>query len=117
MSRTIIAVAAALLLSAAPQPALATEQGAAAGAVTGAVAGAIVGGPVGAAIGAVVGGVTIGVASGPSEANAVQPPDAPVEPRSGARAPYDPATTGSVFETTCIRDARGVARCRREVVR
>ena len=122
ISRVLIATAVALMLSTTPKLAVAEPEGAAAGAVTGAVAGAIVGGPVGAAIGAVVGGVTGEVASNASSASneaAVAPvAPAPAGPRGPVR-PYtfEPETTGSVLETTCVRDASGVARCRREVVR
>jgi hypothetical protein len=118
MSRVLIAAAVALTFAAAPKLAVASEEGAAAGAVTGAVAGAIVGGPVGAVVGAVVGGVTVGVASGPS--NSATPVEAAPGQRSAASPgtlPYEPETTGSVLETTCTRDARGIARCRRAVVR
>jgi hypothetical protein len=39
------------------------------------------------------------------------------ERRAGAPRPaYEPEATGSVLETTCVRDARGVPRCRRQVV-
>jgi hypothetical protein len=35
----------------------------------------------------------------------------------GGRMVQEPEATGSVVETTCVRDARGNTRCRREVVR
>ena len=117
MSRAPV-VATALMLTLAPTLALANEQagGAAAGAVTGGVAGAIVGGPVGAAIGAIVGG-TVGVAaSNPGPEAVVEQPAPPVERRGGRAPVYDPDATGSVLETTCTRDARGMTRCRRQVV-
>ena len=119
MSRAPV-VLTALMLTVAPTFALAGEQqagGAAAGAVTGGVAGAIIGGPVGAAIGAIVGG-TVGVAAtAPGNDPNVQDPAALNERRAGApRLPYEPEATGSVLETTCVRDARGVPRCRRAVV-
>jgi phage tail tape-measure protein len=121
MSRALIVITTALMLSAAPTVALANEEAAAAGAVTGAVAGAVVGGPIGAVIGAVVGGVAVGAATDPgSEANAqVQgPPTAPAGQRVLGTAFPEPATTGTVVETrTCVRDAQGVARCRRDPAR
>jgi len=121
MSRVLIAAAIALTLGAAPKLAMASEEGAAAGAVTGAVAGAIIGGPVGAVVGAVVGGVTVGVASGPGNDAAVAEVPPGAAGRRSAAGPgtpaYDPETTGSVLETTCVRDARGIARCRREIMR
>jgi hypothetical protein len=144
MSRAAIVVT-ALMLSVAPTVTLANEQGAVAGAATGAVAGAIVGGPIGAAIGAVVGGAAGGIASGPNQdAIAVEEPGvvpqrrlAPVAPAGRVMSyeepavvperriggpvapralPYEPEATGSIIETTCVRDTRGVARCRREAV-
>ena len=121
MSRVLIAAAVAVTLGAAPKLAMASEEGAAAGAVSGAVAGAIIGGPVGAVVGAVVGGVAVGVASGPgNDATVAVAPPGPAGQRSAASRgtpAYEPETTGSVLETTCVRDARGVARCRRDVVR
>jgi hypothetical protein len=107
------------MLTVAPTLVSANEQagGAVAGAVSGGVAGAIIGGPVGAAIGAVVGG-TVGVAaSNPGNDPNVQAPAMVHERRAGAPRPaYEPEATGSVLETTCVRDARGVPRCRRQVV-
>jgi hypothetical protein len=117
-----------LLLGTAPGAAVADERGAAAGAVTGAVAGAIVGGPVGAVIGAAIGGVVVGTATTPDAlASAEVAPPAPIiqervlvrrqaDRRRGPNT-LDPATTGSVVETTCIQDARGNRRCRNEAVR
>jgi phage tail tape-measure protein len=118
MSRALFGIVAAGMIMAAPNVASATEEGAVAGAVTGAVAGAAVGGPVGALIGAVVGGVAIGSATEPA-ANAASPED-PGEPSSARHLQVvpDPQTTGTVVETrTCVRDASGVSRCRREVPR
>src|SRR5215203_2645645 len=128
MFRALIVVTTALLLSAAPTLVSATEEGAAAGAVTGAVAGAVVGGPIGAVIGAVVGGAVVGTATGPSTlANAqIEEPSPLLQQRGmvqrqvrhrGGRVVQEPETTGSVVETTCVRDARGNTRCRREFVR
>ena len=119
MSRSPVFVT-ALMLTLAPTFALANEQqagGAAAGAVSGGVAGAIIGGPVGAAIGAIVGG-TVGVAaSDPGNDPNLQDPAVLNGRRAGASPlPYEPQATGSVLETTCMRDARGVTRCRRQVV-
>jgi len=121
MSRALIVVTTALLLSAAPTLVSANEEGAAAGAVTGAVAGAVVGGPIGAVIGAVVGGATVGAATGPgAEANAQGQAPAPVPAGQRVLVPAspEPETTGTVVETrTCVRDAQGVARCRRDFAR
>ena len=113
-----ITIAAACMLSAAPNFASATEGGAAVGAVTGAVAGAAIGGPVGALIGAIVGGVAIGSATGPdANATALNQPGA-VSSARPLQTLSDPATTGTVIETrTCIRDAAGRPKCRREVPR
>jgi hypothetical protein len=119
MTRALMTITAALMLSAGPNSASASEEGAAAGIVTGAVAGAVVGGPVGAVIGAVVGGVTVGTATGPNAH--VPPSDDPPDvssrgPAVGALA--GPETTGTVVETrTCVRDARGIATCRKNVAR
>jgi hypothetical protein len=117
MSRAPI-IMTALMLSVAPTFALANEQGAVAGAVTGGVAGAIIGGPIGAAIGVVVGGAAGGVASGPSQDPSVQEPAAFTDRRPVAPGalPYEPEATGSVSETTCVRDSRGIARCRRQTL-
>jgi hypothetical protein len=121
MSRALIVVAAALMLSAAPTLASANEEGAAAGAVTGAVAGAVVGGPLGAVIGAVVGGVAVGAATGPgSEAITQGQGPAPVQvgQRVLGTASPEPDTTGTVVETrTCVRDVQGISRCRRDFAR
>ncbi|HEX2725721.1 MAG TPA: hypothetical protein VHN20_07865 [Beijerinckiaceae bacterium] len=116
MSRAPVVVT-ALMLTLAPNFASANEQagGVAAGAVTGGVAGAIVGGPVGAAIGAIVGG-TVGVAASSPGPDAVVEQPAPPDRRGGRAPVYDPDATGSVLETTCTRDARGMTRCRRQVV-
>ena len=59
MSRTILALSAAVLICASSQIAFADENGLVTGAVGGAVAGAVVGGPVGAVVGG-VGGAAIG---------------------------------------------------------
>jgi hypothetical protein len=59
MSRTFLALSAAVLICASSQFALADENGAITGGVGGAVAGAVVGGPVGAVVGG-VGGAAIG---------------------------------------------------------
>ena len=128
MSRTLGALAFIVGLGISVTPGLADERGAAAGVVTGAVAGAVVGGPIGAVIGAVVGGAVVGTATGPSTlANAqIEEPSPLLEQRGmvqrqvrhhGGRVVQEPQTTGSVVETTCVRDARGNTRCRREVVR
>src|SRR5829696_3184878 len=113
MSRALIVVTTALLLSAAPTLVSATEEGAAAGTV--------VGGPIGAVIGAVVGGATVGAATGPgAEANAQGQAPAPVPAGQRVLVPAspEPETTGTVVETrTCVRDAQGVARCRRDFAR
>jgi hypothetical protein len=119
MRRPLVVVTTALMLSAAPTVASATEQGAAAGAVTGAVAGAVVGGPIGAVIGAVVGGVTVGAATGPDAvASAQVNRPHPVRAGQGVMETVSrpgPETTGTIIETrTCVRDAQGVSRCRRD---
>ena len=118
MSRALITIAAACMLSAAPTLASATEEGAVAGAVTGAVAGAAVGGPVGALVGAVIGGVAIGAATGPTANATVATEPGQFNSARPLRTVSDPAIIGTVVETrTCIRDAAGVPRCRREVPR
>jgi hypothetical protein len=84
--------------------------------------GAVIGGPVGAVIGAAVGGVVVGSATGPNTLQDAQTPALvqergfvqPVGPRRVIR---EPLTTGSVIETTCVRDRRGNSRCRNEIVR
>ena len=128
MSRRLVAISFLAVLVAAPNPAIANEEAAAAGAATGAVAGALVGGPVGAVIGAAVGGVVIGTATSPQAHGNVEvaPPPAmpqdrvlvqrPTSPR-GRAAIVDPETTGSVVETTCVQDARGNMKCRNQAVR
>jgi phage tail tape-measure protein len=126
MSRRLIAIPFAAALVAAPNVAVANEQGAAAGAVTGAVAGALIGGPVGAVIGAAVGGVVVGTATSPQahgNAEAAPPPVSQdrvlvQRPRPrGSAVVVDPETTGSVVETTCVQDARGNMKCRNQAVR
>ncbi len=124
MSRVLV-IAIGLVFSAAPQLASAAEEGAAAGAVTGAVAGAVVGGPIGAVVGAVVGGIAVGAATGETADSTGQAPaPAPIsDTRSvpgsspARRTLVEPEATGSVVETTCVRDAQGTARCSRQVVR
>jgi hypothetical protein len=59
MSKTIVALSAAVLICASSQFASADESGAITGGVGGAAAGAVVGGPVGAVVGG-VGGAAIG---------------------------------------------------------
>jgi hypothetical protein len=124
----LLTLASASLLMVAPSLATANDQGAAAGAATGAVAGALVGGPVGAVIGAIVGGAAVGAATGPNEhvAAVSNEPPAPLaadrvllRPQStpGTRLRHEPETTGGVVETTCVRDRRGNAKCRHQVVR
>ena len=112
-------------LVAAPNVAMANEQGAAAGAVTGAVAGALIGGPVGAVIGAAVGGVVVGTATSPQAHGNAEAAPPPVtqdrvlvqRPRPrGSAVVVDPETTGSVVETTCV-EARGNMKCRNQAVR
>jgi phage tail tape-measure protein len=124
MSRVLIVVTATLLLSAAPKFASAAEEGAAAGAVTGAIAGAAVGGPIGAVVGAVVGGVALGAATGPNTESTQAQAPLPAQPGPRSLVPasptvlVDPETTGTVVETrTCVRDAQGISRCRRDPVR
>ena len=122
MSRALLTIAAALMVSAAPPLASANDEETAAGAVTGAVAGAAIGGPIGAVIGAVVGGVPVGAATAPDSDAAAEPVQALAGQRSvgGASPPLilEPETTGTVVETrTCVRDAQGVARCRRDPAR
>jgi uncharacterized protein YcfJ len=102
----------------------ANDQGAVAGAASGAVLGAVVGGPIGAVIGAAVGGVVVGSATGPNTYSNLQHEQVPsavqqrrlVQPQV-PRDFREPITTGSVIDTTCIRDRRGNTRCRNEVVR
>jgi hypothetical protein len=116
MSRALIVVTTALMLSTAPTLASANEEAAAAGAVTGAVAGAVVGGPIGAVIGAVLGGVTVGAATGPSAEASAQAQGAARQRYSASRAELE--TTGTVVETrTCVRDEQGIPRCRRDPAR
>jgi hypothetical protein len=118
MFNTLGALAFIIALGSSAAPGLADERGAAAGAVTGAVAGAVVGGPIGAVIGAVVGGAVVGTATGPSTlANAQIEEPAPLLEQRGMVQRQVRSATGSVVETTCVRDARGNTRCRREVVR
>jgi hypothetical protein len=128
MFNTLGALAFIIALGSSAAPGLADERGAAAGAVTGAVAGAVVGGPIGAVIGAVVGGAVVGTATGPSTlANAqIEEPSPLLQRRGmvqrqvrsrGGGMVQEPEATGGVVETTCVRDARGNTRCRREVVR
>ena len=118
-------IATAVLLAAfsapgTPGTAKADDTGAVSGAVAGAVVGAIVGGPIGAVIGAGLGGVVAGAATGPNTYAGLQPEHrASVVQQRGLvdRGSAEPLVTGSVVETTCVRDRRGNTRCRNEVVR
>jgi hypothetical protein len=100
-------------------PGVAGDTGAAGGAVAGAVVGAVVGGPVGAVIGAAVGGVVGGAATGPNTVAAVRHVATSTSRSRSRRARFmqAPETTGSVIETTCVRDRRGNTKCRNEVAR
>ena len=113
MSRSLVVVACALMLSAAPTFAFANEQGAAAGAVTGAVAGAVVGGPIGAVVGAVVGGVTVGAATGPSSLRVRRARGLEPRARYASDAVQRPSAGTVVMERTCSLQADGTPRCRR----
>jgi hypothetical protein len=127
MHKAIVVLSFVAALSSISTPGLAGDTGAAGGAVAGAVVGAVVGGPIGAVIGAAVGGVVVGTATGPNTVAAVrheQPPSLAHErglvqrqPSRRAGLMQDPQTTGSVIETTCVRDRRGNTKCRNEVVR
>jgi phage tail tape-measure protein len=124
MFRALI-VGAVMIVITAPLPVSANEKGAAAGAVTGAVAGAVIGGPIGAVVGAVVGGVAVGAATAESTdaTGQVEAPVAVTDPRAvpgsgpAHRTLPQPEATGSIVETTCVRDAQGTAKCSRQVVR
>ena len=94
------------------------------GTCAGAVVGAVVGGPIGAVIGAGLGGVVAGAATGPNTYAGLQPEHRAsivqqrgLVDRRSARVVQEPLVTGSVIETTCVRDRRGNTRCRNEVVR
>jgi hypothetical protein len=83
-----------------------------------------VGGPIGAVIGAGLGGVVAGAATGPNTyAGLPQEQTGSVVQQRGlldrrsSRLIQEPLVTGSVIETTCVRDRRGNTRCRNEVVR
>jgi hypothetical protein len=124
MRKPLIATAVLLVAFSAPGTGKADDTGAVSGAVAGAVVGAVVGGPIGAVIGAGLGGVVAGAATGPNtyaglqpehRASIVQQPG--LVDRRSARVVQEPLVTGSVIETTCVRDRRGNTRCRNEVVR
>jgi phage tail tape-measure protein len=127
MRKPGLAIAIVVALVAASSPGRADDKGAVAGAATGAIVGAVVGGPIGAVIGAAVGGVVVGSATGPNAYATLQQGQTPsvlqerglVQPaRPGrTRIMQEPLTTGSVIQTTCVRDRRGNSRCRNEVVR
>jgi hypothetical protein len=126
MRKPGLAIAIVVALVAASSPGRADDKGAVAGAATGAIVGAVVGGPIGAVIGAAVGGVVVGSATGPNAYAILQHGQMPsvlqdrglVQARPGrTRIMQEPFATGSVIETTCVRDRRGNSRCRNEVVR
>jgi phage tail tape-measure protein len=127
MRKAMVVLGLATALCSISNPSFADDTGAAGGAVAGAVVGAVVGGPIGAVIGAAVGGVVGGAATGPNTVAAVrheQPPSVARErglvqrePSRRARLIQDSQTTGSVIETTCVRDRRGNTKCRNEAVR
>jgi uncharacterized protein YcfJ len=128
MRKPLTAIAVVVALLGAPEPGKADDKGAIAGVATGAVVGAVVGGPIGAIIGAGIGGVVTGAATGPNTYATLQQEQqtgSVVEQRGlvQRRTPrsagliQEPLTTGSVIETTCVRDRRGNTRCRNEVVR
>jgi phage tail tape-measure protein len=125
MRKPGLAVAIVVALVAASSPGRADDKGAVAGAATGAIVGAVVGGPIGAVIGAALGGVVVGSATGPNAYATLQQGQQPsvleqrglVQRGTPRRVVQEPLTTGSVIETTCVRDRRGNTRCRNEVVR
>jgi hypothetical protein len=127
MRNALVVLGFVAALSSISSPGVADDKGAAGGAAAGAVVGAVVGGPIGAVIGAAVGGVVVGAATGPNTVAAVrheQPPPVTHErllvqrqPSTRGRLMQDPAITGSVIETTCVRDRRGNTKCRDKVVR
>jgi hypothetical protein len=126
MRKPGLAIAVAVFLVSASSPGRADDKGAVAGAATGAIVGAVVGGPIGAVIGAALGGVVVGSATGPNayatlqhgQRSSVLQERGLVQASPGrTRMMQEPLATGSVIETTCVRDRRGNSRCRNEVVR
>jgi hypothetical protein len=126
MRKPGLAIAIVVALVGASEPGRADDRGAVAGVASGAIVGAVVGGPIGAVIGAAVGGVVVGSATGPNAYATLQPGQMPsglqerglVQARPGrTRLMQEPLATGSVIETTCVRDRHGNSRCRNEVVR
>jgi hypothetical protein len=126
MRKPGLAIAIVVAMVGATEPGHADDKGVVAGAATGAIVGAVVGGPVGAVIGAALGGVVVGSATGPNAHATLQSGQMPsglqerglVQARSArTRLMHEPLTTGSVIETTCVRDRHGNSRCRNEVVR
>jgi phage tail tape-measure protein len=127
MRKAVLVLGFVTALCSTSTPGVAGDAGAGGGAVAGALVGAVVGGPIGAVIGAAVGGVVVGAATGPNTVAAVRPEHPPSfaherglvqrEPSRRARLMQDPQATGSVIETTCVRDRRGNTKCRNEAVR
>jgi hypothetical protein len=120
MRKPGLAIAVVLALIGSSEPGQANDQGAVAGAASGAIVGAVIGGPVGAVIGAAVGGVVVGSATGPNaeaQTPALVQERGLVQPVGPRRVIREPLTTGSVIETTCVRDRRGNSRCQNEIVR